>query len=43
MKRIAVACEDTMVADHFGHCTNFMFFNTVLKNLFIDCAVSSLL
>ena len=28
MKRIAVACEDTMVAEHFGHCTNFMFFNT---------------
>jgi len=28
MKRIAVACEGTEVAQHFGHCANFMFFET---------------
>ncbi|MBR2627795.1 MAG: NifB/NifX family molybdenum-iron cluster-binding protein [Peptococcaceae bacterium] len=28
MKRIAVACEGEQVAQHFGHCANFMFFNT---------------
>ena len=28
MKRIAVACEGEQVAQHFGHCANFMFFDT---------------
>lgn len=27
-KRIAVACEGQQVAQHFGHCANFMFFDT---------------
>ena len=28
MKRIAVACEGNQVAQHFGHCEQFMFFDT---------------
>ncbi len=28
MKKIAVACEQTMVTEHFGHCENFMMFDT---------------
>lgn len=28
MMKIAVACEGTMVAGHFGHCENFMLFDT---------------
>lgn len=28
MKRVAVACEGNTVAGHFGHCTNFMIFDT---------------
>ena len=28
MKRIAVACEGEQVAQHFGHCAKFMFFDT---------------
>lgn len=27
MKRIAVACEGSEVAQHFGHCANFIFFD----------------
>lgn len=26
--RICVACEDTQVAGHFGHCQNYRFFDT---------------
>ena len=28
MKRIAVACEGNQVSQHFGHCEQFMFFDT---------------
>lgn len=28
MKKIAVASEQTMVTEHFGHCENFMIFDT---------------
>lgn len=28
MKRIAVACEGNQVAQHFGHCEQFLFFDT---------------
>ena len=28
MKRIAVACDNGQVAQHFGHCESFVFFDT---------------
>lgn len=33
MKRIAVACEGEQVAQHFGHCENFMFFDTEAEQI----------
>lgn len=33
MKRIAVACEGVQVAQHFGHCENFTFFDTEAEQI----------
>ena len=33
MFKIAVASEDEMVAEHFGHCTNFNIFNIKDKQI----------